>query len=96
MLPYVLQVFDDENSKVRAKAVHRAVQMFKDIIEEPHLTSLSAVDYKVFDNYIFPAFIRLKNESSKDSYVNHVFVSCLSLLSLIGHRFLELSVGSRF
>lgn len=96
VLPYVLQMFEDENSKVKAKAVHVAVEMFKDIMEEAHLTSLSATDYKVFDNYIFPAFKRLKNEFAKDSYIHHVFVSCLPLLAQIGHRFLELSVGSRF
>ena len=92
----MLQSFEDENSKVKAKAVHVAVQMFKDIMDKAHLTSLNATDYKVFDNYILPAFLRLKNESAKDSYVHHVFVSCLPLLAQIGHRFLEMSIGSRF
>jgi hypothetical protein len=96
VLPYVLQMFDDESSKVKAKAVHVAVEMFKDIMDQAHLTVLSATDYKVFDNYILPAFVRLKNECAKDSYVHHVFVSCLPLLAQIGHRFLEMSVGSRF
>jgi hypothetical protein len=65
-------------------------------MEKSYLTTLTATDYKVFDNYILPAFLRLKNESAKDSYIQHIFVSCLPLLAQIGHRFLELSIGSRF
>lgn len=70
--------------------------MFKDIMDKAYLTTLSATDYKVFDNYILPNFLRLKNDNAKDTYVQHVFVSCLPLLAQIGHRFLELSIGSRF
>jgi hypothetical protein len=70
--------------------------MFRDIMDKAYLTTLTATDYKVFENYILPAFLRMKNESSKDSYVQHTFVSCLPLLAQIGHRFLELSIGSRF
>lgn len=89
-------MFEDENSRVRAKAIQVAVNMFKDIMDKAYLTTLTATDYKVFDNYILPAFLKLKNDSSKDAYVQHVFVSCLPLLASIGHRFLELSIGSRF
>ncbi len=81
ILPYVLQLFEDENSKVKAKAIQVAVGMFKDIMDQAYLSTLSATDYKVFDNYILPAFLRLKNESSKDPYVQHVFVTCLPLLA---------------
>lgn len=70
--------------------------MFADIIDKAYLTTLTATDYKIFENYILPAFMRLKNDSSKDIHVQHVFVSCLPLLAQIGHRFLELSIGSRF
>jgi hypothetical protein len=69
ILPYVLQLFEDQNSKVRAKAVYVAVHMFKDIMDKAYLNPLSAADYKVFDSYILPAFLKMKNESSKDSYV---------------------------
>lgn len=55
--------------------------MFKDIMEQAYLPTLSATDYKVFDNYVLPAFLRLKNESARDSYVQHIFVSCLPLLA---------------
>jgi hypothetical protein len=81
ILPYVLQHFNDSNSRVKAKAVEVAVHMFRDIMEKAYLTTLTATDYKVFDNYILPAFIRLKNESAKDDYVQHTFVSCLPLLA---------------
>jgi hypothetical protein len=70
--------------------------MFADILNKATLTTLSATDYKIFENYILPAFLRLKNDSAKDIHVQHVFVSCLPLLAQIGHRFLELSIGSRF
>ena len=96
ILPYILQLFKDENSRVKAKAVEVAVHMFKDIMDKANLTTLSATDYKVFDNYIMPEFRALNNDQHKDSYVHHVFVSCLPLLAQIGHRFLELSIGSRF
>jgi hypothetical protein len=81
ILPYVLQLFNDSNSRVKAKAVEVAVHMFRDIMDKAYLTTLTATDYKVFDNYILPAFIRLKNESARDSYVQHVFVSCLPILA---------------
>jgi hypothetical protein len=55
--------------------------MFKDIMDKAYLTTLTATDYKVFDNYILPAFLRLKNESAKDTYIQHIFVSCLPLLA---------------
>ena len=32
ILPYTLQMFDDENSKVKAKAIEVCVLMFEDII----------------------------------------------------------------
>eukprot|EP00347_Sterkiella_histriomuscorum_P000291 403376447 len=96
ILPYVLQMFDDENSKVKAKGIEVAVLMFEDVLDQPYLTTLSATDYKVFDNYILPAFLRLRSESSKDQYVQHVFVRYLPMLAQIGHRFLELSIGSKF
>lgn len=70
--------------------------MFADIIDQANLTTLTATDFKVFDNYILPAFLRLKTQASKDTYVQHVFVACLAKLAHIGHRFLELSIGSRF
>lgn len=62
-------MFDDENSKVKAKAIEVAVMMFADVFDKAQLTTLTATDYKVFDNYILPAFLRLKNESAKDQYV---------------------------
>ena len=97
ILPYVLQLFEDDNSKVKGKAVEVAVLMFKDVLDQgAYVTTLAATDYKVFDSYILPAFLKLKNESSKDQYVQHVFVRYLPLLAHIGHRFLELSIGSRF
>lgn len=66
ILPYVLQLFEDENSKVKAKALEITVLMFKDVLDQAYLTTLNATDYKVFDNYILPAFLKLKNESQKD------------------------------
>ena len=66
ILPYVLQMFEDESSKVKAKAIEVAVMMFSDVLDQAYLTTLSTTDYKVFDNYILPAFLKLKNESSKD------------------------------
>lgn len=85
ILPYVLQLFEDDNSKVKANAIEVAVNMFRDIMDKAYLTTLTATDYKVFDNYIMPAFLRMKQEYSKDSYVQHVFVSCLPTLAKIGH-----------
>jgi hypothetical protein len=96
ILPYILQFFKDENNRVRAKAVEVAVHMFHDILDKANLPTLSATDYKVFDNYIMPEFKNLNSDPNKDSYVHHVFVTCLPLLAQIGHRFLELSIGSRF
>lgn len=52
VLPYVLQILDDENSKVKAKALEVAVLMFKDVLDKPYLTTLTSTDYKVFDSYI--------------------------------------------
>lgn len=69
ILPYVLQLFQDDNSRVKAKAIEVAIHMFKDIMDKAYITTLSATDFKVFDNYILPAFLRLKNESARDSYV---------------------------
>lgn len=60
ILPYVLTMFDDENSKVKAKAIQVTVLMFKDVLDQGYLTTLNATDYKVFDNYILPAFLKLK------------------------------------
>lgn len=34
ILPYVLQMFEDENSKVKAKAIEVAVLMFNDVLDE--------------------------------------------------------------
>ena len=65
-------------------------------MDKANLPILTATDYKVFDNYIMPEFKNLNNDPNLDSYVHHVFVSCLPLLAQIGHRFLELSIGSRF
>jgi len=96
VLPYVLQAFDDDCSRVKAKAIEVAVLMFEDVLEKAELTTLTSTDYKVFDNYIFPAFLKLKNETKGDQYIQHVFVRYLPLLAQIGHRFLELSIGSRF
>lgn len=62
-------MFEDENSKVKAKAIEVAVLMFEDVLDQAYLTTLSATDYKVFDNYILPAFLKLKSENSKDQYV---------------------------
>ena len=33
ILPYVLQMFEDENSKVKAKAIEVAVLMFADVLD---------------------------------------------------------------
>jgi hypothetical protein len=48
-------MFEDKQSKVKAKAIEVAVMLFEDIIDnqdsEHHLGS---TDYKVFDNYIWP------------------------------------------
>lgn len=74
-------MFDDENSKVKAKAIEVAVLMFEDVLDQAYLTTLIATDYKVFDNYILPAFLKLKSESSKDQYVQHVFVRYLPMLA---------------
>ncbi len=62
ILPYMLQFFKDENSRVRAKAVEVAVHMFKDIMDKSNLPTLSATDYKVFDNYIMPEFKSLNSD----------------------------------
>lgn len=34
ILPYVLQMFEDENSKVKAKAIEVAVMMFADVLDK--------------------------------------------------------------
>lgn len=81
ILPYVQQMFEDDQSKVRAKAIYVAVHMFKDILDKAYLTTLNATDYKIFENYILPAFLRMKNDSARDTYVQHVFVQCLPLLA---------------
>ena len=54
VLPYVFKMFDDKQSKVRAKAIEAAVMMFENIIESQEAYHLSSTDYKVFDNYIMP------------------------------------------
>lgn len=48
---------------MRAAAIETCVLMFKDIVGESYVTCLSASDYKVFDNYILPSFLKVKNES---------------------------------
>jgi hypothetical protein len=62
-------MFEDEHSRVKAKAIYVAVNMFKDILDKAYLTTLNSTDYKIFENYILPAFLRLKNECAKDTYV---------------------------
>ena len=34
ILPYVLQMFEDESSKVKAKAIEVAVMMFADVLDK--------------------------------------------------------------
>lgn len=81
ILPYILTMFEDENSKVKAKAIEVAVMIFADVLDQGYVTTLTATDYKVFDNYILPAFLKLKNESTKDQFVQHVFVRYLPMLA---------------
>ena len=47
--------------------------MFEDVLDEAYVTRLSSTDYKVFDDYIMPAFTKLKHET-KDMYVLHIFI----------------------
>jgi hypothetical protein len=52
-------MFEDKQSKVRAKAVEAAVMLFENIIESQETFHLTSTDYKVFDNYIMPQFTKL-------------------------------------
>lgn len=45
-------MFEDDCSKVKAKALEVSVTMFGDILDENYVTVLSPTDYKVFQNYI--------------------------------------------
>lgn len=69
ILPYIQELFEDTCSKVRAKALYVAVHIFADIIDKAYLTTLNATDYKIFENYILPAFLRLKNDTAKDIHM---------------------------
>ena len=63
------------------KALEVAVYMFGDILDQSDATTLTPTDYKIFENYIFPAFVKLKNENAKDTYVLLAFINCLPLLA---------------
>jgi len=95
ILPYVISMFEDAHPKVKAKSIEVAVRMFEDVLDQAYVTRLTSTDYKVFDDYILPAFLKLKHEN-KDMHVEHVFIRYLPLLAQIGHRFLEIAIGSRF
>jgi hypothetical protein len=41
-------MFEDDNSKVKAKALETSILMFEDILDENFVTVLSATDFKVF------------------------------------------------
>ena len=56
-------MLEDECSKVKAKAIEVCVLMFEDILKETNVKPLSPTDYRVFDNYILPMFIKMKGES---------------------------------
>mmetsp|Transcript_18599 Transcript_18599/g.17694 ORF Transcript_18599/g.17694 Transcript_18599/m.17694 type:complete len:219 (-) Transcript_18599:3055-3711(-) len=71
--------------------------MFEELVDDKFDVSKidQSVSYKVYENYILPAFIKLKNDSVRDQYVQQVFVGYLPLLAQIGQKFLELTVQIR-
>ena len=69
ILPYVLKMFDDKQSKVQAKAIEVAVMMFENLIDSNEELTLNSTDYKVFDNYIMPAFMHIQKRSKNDQLV---------------------------
>ena len=95
ILPYVFKMFEDKQSKVLAKAIEVAVLMFEDIVDFDLAYTLSTTDYKVFDNYIMPQFIKLQKTHKDDQLIQVTWTRYLPLLAKIGHRFTELSVRSR-
>jgi hypothetical protein len=64
-------MLEDETSKVKGKAIEVVVMMFQDFLEDRRPVILKSTDYKVFENYIYPAFTKLKNETSTDLYLQH-------------------------
>lgn len=63
-------MLEDENSKVKAKAIEVATLMFVDILDKSTASLVAdSTIFKVFESYILPAFRKLKIESKMDYYV---------------------------
>ena len=63
VLPYVFKMFEDKQSKVKAKAIEVAVGLFENIIDNQDVEHhLGSTDYKVFDNYIWPQFEKVRKK----------------------------------
>ena len=88
-------MFDDRQSKVQAKAIEVAVMMFENLIDSNEGYSLNSTDYKVFDNYIMPAFMHIQKRNKNDQLVQITYTRYLPTLAKIGQRFTEISVFSR-
>jgi hypothetical protein len=107
-LPWVMQAFSigtasdniqgKDNHKhatrVRIKAFEIILEMFKNLLDETKEVTVSPADYIVFGSYILKEFLALKNSCRDDINIQIVFAKNLALIAQIGHRFLEISVGS--
>lgn len=69
--------------------------MFENIIDSDIPYTLNSTDYRVFDNYIMPHFIKVQKIFKDVQMVQITYTRYLPILAKIGRRFTELSVISR-
>lgn len=81
-------------TRVRVRAFEIVLEMFKNILDSQEEYIVSPADYIVFSAYILKEFLELKNSCKDDINIQIVFAKNLALIAQIGHRFLEISVGS--
>lgn len=68
--------------------------MFEDILDCTEEIYVRPADYIVFNAYILKEFLELKNTDKNDLNIQLVFAKNLAKIAQLGHRFLEISVGS--
>lgn len=95
VLPYILKMFDDKQSKVQAKAIEAAVMLFENLIDSKEELYLGGTDFKVFDHYMMPYFNKVQKTHKNDQLVQVAYTKYLPILAKIGQKFTEISIMSR-
>ncbi|PWN36275.1 WD40 repeat-like protein [Meira miltonrushii] len=87
VLPYVINMFDDESIMVRVAAVRTATQLLSLV------DTITPSNASTFTEYIMPNMRLILRDSS--SLVRGMYASCLVELSRIGIRFLQITSAMR-